>query len=161
MIYGNSIIWKYTEIEGDKEVEKQLKLVFSPITLIKYQGYLGREFMTDFFRLGKNTSKDLSPKLQEKLAKGEEITIEDLTEEDVKSLSPKGFSEHIEFFLNLIVCMIATEKYPKVTDFAETINSLPLSIYNDDELFGELMELISFGLKKNSTQLGWQIAKRL
>ena len=158
MIYGNTIIYKYTELDGNKEVEKQLKRVFSPITLIKYQGYLGREFMTDLFNLQVGTAKGLSQRLKDKIEKGEDIVLDDLTDEDIKSLTP-NISSQIEFYLNLVVCMIATEKYPKVIDFAETLNSLPLSIYSDEEFFAELMELISFAIKKNSKELERQIAK--
>lgn len=151
MIYGTKMVYPYQENDGDKVVDKKLELVFNPITLIKYQGYTGREFMVDFMQLGNNTHKNLSKGLQEKIDKGEEINYEDLTSEDLTSLD---MSEHFQFFLNLTASMIAANAYPKVLDFGEIISSLPLFIFYDNDFTTELIEFISYGLKKNKLKVG-------
>lgn len=161
MIYGTKMVYVYQELDGDKDVDKKLELSFNPITLIKYQGYLGREFMTDFMQLGNSNYKGLSKELKEKIDKGEEIKYEDLSNEDIEALSKGDIMSNMEFYINLTACMIATNEYPKKLDFGEIICSLPLFLFSDTNFIAELIDFISFGLKKNNLMAGQQLAQRL
>ena len=55
--------------------------------------------------------------------------------------------------------MIATTAYPKVLDFGEIINSLPIFLFYDDTFLNELTQLIAFGLKKNNQMVTKAIAR--
>lgn len=164
LIYGNTMLYKYSETIDGKEVAKEIKLVFSPMTLIFYHKFVGRDFFVDFLSLGASAKKDLEAsslrqELKDKISKGEELTLNDLSEKDVIMFSAKTMSENMAFYFNLIAAMIATAQYPNPLDFAETINSLPLQMYTDEELFSQLNELIAFAVKKNEKGLAKEMAK--
>lgn len=151
-VYGNTITYAYEEeLEDGTKEQKRLQLVFNPLTLIKYYNYVGREFMTDFFEVAVKSQKEyehLSKDAKDKIESGEELTMEELSLDDVKALSAVDYTSHMEFFLNTIAAMIATREYPKQLDFAEIISSIPLMILYDSNFLKELMSVITFGLKK-------------
>lgn len=151
-VYGNTITYKYEEeLEDGTTEQKELLLVFNPLTLVKYYNYVGREFMTDFFEVAlssKNNFEHLSKEVKEKIEKGEEITADALSVADIKTLNSIDYSAHMEFFLNTIATMIATREHPKKLDFAEIISSIPLMILYDSDFLNEMLSLITFGLKK-------------
>lgn len=154
MVYGNKLVYVYDEEVDENTVEtKKLELTYNPMTLIRYQGYTGRDMMSDFLGLNFKSAKKLSKPLQEKIGKGKEITYDDITESDIEKFSANDLVAHTEFFINLAASMVATTVYPKVPEFGEILNSLPLFLFYDEKFLNELCELISFGLKKNKTQL--------
>ena len=161
MIYGTKMVYVYQELDGDKAVDKKLELSFNPITLIKYHGYTGREFMTDFMQLGNSNYKKLGKELKERIEKGEELKYEDLSNEDIDALSNVDIMSNMEFYINLTASMIATNEYPKRLDFGEIICSLPLFLFSDVNFITELVEFISFGLKKNNLMAGQQMAQKV
>ncbi len=165
MIYGTKLIYKYSEevpkvnINGEtmvdkdgnfltEEKEKKLELTFSAITFLIYKNFTAREFMKDFMVLGLEAQKEFD-KNKEVFEKAQN-NIENLTEEDIEVLSKIGFNESIEFFINATAAMIATTEYPRKRDFVEIINELPMYIFQDEQFMKELVQLISFSVKKNS-----------
>ena len=160
MVYGNKLIYAYDDEVSEGKIEiKKLELTFSPITLIKYQNYTGNEFMVDFMNINFNMANKIRPELKHKIEKGEELTYNDITEEDITMLSQADTNKHIEFFINVTASMIATTAYPKILEFGEIINSLPVFLFNDDEFLNELVQLIAFGLKKNKGVITQQFAR--
>jgi hypothetical protein len=162
MLYGNKLVYAYEDIderEEGKVVTKKLDLTFSPITFIKYQNYTGKDFMADFMALNFSIAGKISPELKQKIEKGEEIHYQDITEDDIKGFTSQDSSKNIEFFINAVASMVATTAYPKVLDFGEIMNSLPIFLFYDDVFLSELTELISFGLKKNSQMVTKAIAR--
>ena len=162
MLYGNKLVYAYEDIDEGEEgkvVTKKLDLTFSPMTFVNYQNYTGKDFMADFMAINLNMANKVRPELAEKIKKGEELTYEDITEEDVSAFTSKDSAKNIEFFVNAVASMIATTAYPKKLDFAEIINSLPIFLCYDDAFLSELTELISFGLKKNSQMVTKAIAR--
>lgn len=159
MVYGNKLVYAYDEETSNGEIEtKKLELTYNPMTLIRYQGYTGRDMMADFMGLNFKSAKKLSKPLQEKIGKGKEISYDDITENDMKNFSADDLVEHTEFFINLAASMLATTVYPKIPEFGELLNSLPIFLFYDEEFLKELCGLISFGLKKNKTQLNKVVA---
>lgn len=164
MVYGNKLVYAYDDEELGKDGEikkviKKLELTFSPITLIKYQNYTGREFMVDFMSINLNMTNKIRPELKQKIEKGEELTYGDITEEDIRALSSSDMNKNTEFFINITASLIATTAYPKILDFAEIINSLPVFLFNDENFLNELIQLMSFNLKKNNQLVAQQIAR--
>lgn len=156
-IYGNTITYDYDDTLEDGTVEqKKLVLVFNTLTLIKYYNYVGREFMVDFYNVGyksQQSASGLSKDLREKLNSGREVSYEDMSEADLNALANADYSAHLEFFINLIAAMIATREHPKQPDFSQIISEIPLFILYDSEFVGELLNFVSFGLKKNKAGL--------
>lgn len=156
-IYGNTITYDYEEeLEDGKVEKKKLELVFNSLTLIKYYNYVGREFMVDFYNVGyksQQSADKLSKEVRDKLNSGEEVTYKDMSEADLNALAHADYSANLEFFINLIAAMIATREHPKQPDFSQIISEIPLFILYDSEFIGELLNFISFGLKKNKAGL--------
>lgn len=159
MVYGNKLVYAYDEemSDGTKETKK-LELTYNPITLIRYQGYTGRDMMADFMSINFNSAKKLSKELQDKIGKGKDISYDDITEADMQNFTANDLMAHTEFFINLAGSMLATTLYPKVPAFSDIINSLPLFLFYDENFLKELCDLIAFGLKKNKVQLSKEMA---
>lgn len=178
MLYGTKMIYRYKEevpkVDSNGETiiengdfvtevkEKKLELCFSANTFIIYKNYTTRELMKDFFNAGTTAQKEwlINKEVLDKVKEKEEIKLDDLSEEDIEKLSKIGFNDSIEFFINITAAMIATNEYPIKRDFAEIINELPLFLFNDDKFTTELMQLVSFGLKKNSNLFQSAVAKK-
>ncbi len=164
MVYGNKLVYVYEEDTVDEEgkgkvVNKKLDLTFNPMTFIKYQNYTGRDFMADFMEISFNMSNKISPELLKKIENDEEILYGDISNSDIEALTGEQMTKNIEFFINAVASMIATSVYPKNLDFGEIINTLPIFLFYDDNFLKELVEFITFGLKKNKQTITRTLSK--
>lgn len=160
MVYGNKLVYAYEEEVSEGKVEtKKLELTFNPMTLIHYQNYTGNDFMVDFMAVNFDMSKKIRPELKEKIEKGEELNYGDITEKDVEALTSADMTKNLQFFINVTASMIATSAYPKKLAFEDIIDTLPLFLFYEDNFLSELVQLISFGLKKNKGIMAQQIAR--
>lgn len=165
MIYGNVMKYKYEDARLDEsgnflldEQEiplteaKEIVLVFNAITLIKYKNYTGRDFLSDFISMGEKAVKsaqkvNLGKELTQKLERGEDPTLEDLKEIDSESIDADMLDT--EFFVNIIGAMIAASNPHATKDFFDIIDEVPIMLLYDPDFMRELMQFITFGLKKN------------
>lgn len=151
--YGTVLTHEYETVNEDgTPVSVELKLVFNAMTLVIYQNYLGRELMTDFVNLcmqSQKQAKGISKELFDKVQGGKELTLADLTEEDITVLQNVDYTAHMEFFINLMGAMVATREYPKRLDFFDCISEIPPHLVYDQAFCTKLVNFVSFALKKN------------
>lgn len=162
MIYGTKMIYKYSEeipkvnangetlVDGNGDFiteikEQKLELSFNLMTYLIYKNVIGTDLMKDFITFGKT--------FQKKVDKNEDILgldADNLTEEDIEKMSAVYDNDTIKFLLQVTAAMIATSEYPKQRPFEDIISNLPLSLILDGEFIKEVIQLISFNLKKNN-----------
>lgn len=162
MIYGTKLIYKYTEEvpkvnekgetlvddNGDfltETKEKKIELTFNLMTYLIYKNVIGTDLMKDFITFGKG--------FQKKVDKNEDILgldTDNLTEEDAEKMLAVWDNDTIQFLLQITAAMIATTEYPKQRPFEDIIKELPLNLLFDGEFIKEVIQLISFNIKKNN-----------
>lgn len=148
MTYGSVLKYPYIDYEtthnekGEEitvEVEKTLDLKFSLTTLTKYHDYVGRDLLSDMAKLSRKANK-----LQNVSA---DTDIEDMTEEDIDALF--SISDALEFYGDLVAAMVCTYHRTKNLDFEEVRDEIPFSLLQNNDFIEKVMNLVSFGIKKN------------
>lgn len=162
MIYGTKLIYKYTEeipkVNADGETlvddngdfitektEKKIELSFNLMTYLIYKNVVGSDLMKDFMGFGK--------KFQNKVEENSEILTADadnLTNEEIDKIAEVWDNNVMQFLIQVTAAMIATSEYPKHRAFEEIVKELPLQLFFDGEFVKEIVQLISFNIKKNS-----------
>lgn len=138
MAYGSIKKYTYEDMnENGEVVKKTITLEFNPLTLIKYHNYVGRDLLADLADIAKSAGKANVTG---------ESGVTEMTDADFDALV--GLSASLEFFSNLIAAMICTARRHERLDFEEVIASIPMDMFSDGQFMSEVMELITFGLKK-------------
>ena len=125
--------------------EQKLELSFNLMTYLIYKNVIGTDLMKDFITFGKG--------FQKKVDKNEDILgldTDNLTEEDAEKMLAVWDNDTIQFLLQITAAMIATTEYPKQRPFEDIIKELPLNLLFDGEFIKEVIQLISFNIKKNN-----------
>lgn len=140
MDYG--MIKKYTYKtfdENDKEIERTLTFKYSPLTYTIYKNNVGSDLLADMGALTKSTDTKITA----------DTKIEDLTDKDIEALSDMtDMTSTIIFYSKLLAAMILTARRNENLDFEEVMDDIPISIFHDSKFMSEIMELVTFGLKK-------------
>lgn len=161
MIYGTKMIYKYSEEipkvnangetladdNGDfitENIEKKIELSFNLMTYLIYKNVIGTDLMKDFITFGK--------KFQNKIEKDEKVVTanNNLTDEEIEKISEVWDDDIMQFLIQVVVAMIATSEYPKKRPFEEIIKELPLNLFLDGDFIKEVVQLISFNIKKKN-----------
>ena len=140
MDYG--MIKKYTYKtfdENDNEIERTLTFKYSPLTYVIYKNNVGSDLFADMDALNKPTNVKITA----------DTRIEDLTDKDIEELSnTTDTSAMIIYYSKLLAAMVLTARRNENLDFEEVMDDIPISIFHDSKFMGEIMELVTFGLKK-------------
>ena len=133
------------------EIKDSIPLVFNTYTLILYKNYTGKDLMQDLTAISLSGAKQqskLSDYMKDKLQKEEFDSIDwnKLSDSDIDAMSKLNTAVNVEFIINFVVALMATAQFPKIVDYVELINSIPMEMLNDKEFNQTLFDLMLFGL---------------
>lgn len=138
MDYGMIKKYTYKEVdENGQEVEKTLTFKCSFLTLKIYKNYVGTDLLADMANIAKTAGKTNITA---------DSTVADIADSDLDVMA--NMSPTITFYAQLLAAMICTARRNENLDFEEVLDSLPMNILMDGDFMSEILQLVTFGLKK-------------